>query len=122
MSLEETSIGELKRIGALANQLYTSAGAKPLVQERAVIVCTDKRGVFFGYTSDTSGETIKLRSARMAFFWSANQGGVLALASEGPRKGSKIGARADIELRGITCVIECTEVAAKVWEEQTWKP
>jgi hypothetical protein len=31
--------------------------------ERAVLVTTSHRGVFFGYASDTDGATIKLRSS-----------------------------------------------------------
>lgn len=32
--------------------------------ERAVLVTTQHRGVFFGYAEDTDGATIKLRAAR----------------------------------------------------------
>jgi hypothetical protein len=34
--------------------------------ERAVLVTTKHRGVFFGYADDTSGDVIKLRAARTA--------------------------------------------------------
>ena len=121
MKLDEMTIGEVKQLGELANKLFGEKKDSSDHTEKPVIVCTDKRGVFFGYATDTSGETIKLRAARMAFYWSANHGGVLALASEGPRDGSKIGARADIELRGITCVIKCADVAVKAWEDAKWK-
>lgn len=36
--------------------------------ERAVVVCTDKRGVFFGYAEDTEGDAIVLRAPRMCVY------------------------------------------------------
>lgn len=89
--------------------------AKKASQERAVIVCTQWRGVFFGYASDTTGDRIALRSARMAIYWGTTRG-VLELAESGPTSTSKISARADIEARGITAVFEVTADAVKKWE------
>lgn len=129
MNLDELTIGEARKLASMFPQALTTGSIPPsshiakltVPVEIPVIVCTDKRGVFFGYTTDISGEIIKLRSSRMAFYWSANQGGVMGLASEGPRDGSKIGARADIELRGITCVMRCTPESVKAWEDGKWK-
>jgi hypothetical protein len=117
-NIDDMTYGELKKIAAMFNETKPIAATNGA--ERAVVVCTDKRGVFFGYATDTSGDRIKLRSARNAYYWAANQGGVLALGSEGPRKGSKIGDRADIEISGITAVIECSPEATKAWEAATW--
>jgi len=88
----------------------------------AVVVCTDKRGVFFGYTNDTSGETITLTNCRNAYYWVAHEDakGVLSLGSHGPAKGSKIGALSTVTLRGITAVIECTPAAVDAWEAAKW--
>lgn len=85
------------------------------VQERPVIICTTHRGVFFGYATDTSGDSINLRGARMAIYWGTTRG-VMELAETGPTKSSKISARADIEIRFITAVFEVTEAATKAWE------
>ena len=85
----------------------------------AVVVCTTLRGVFFGYTKDTTGETIKLTNSRNAFYWNCKTG-ILELGSKGPGDESKIGDRADIELRGISCVIQCTPEAIKAWESASW--
>lgn len=88
---------------------------KIAVKERPVIVCTEYRGVFFGYATDTLGDRINLRSARMAIRWATTRG-VMELAEVGPNDKSKISARADIEVRKITSVFEVTESAAKAWE------
>lgn len=88
--------------------------------ERAVLVTTEHRGVFFGYAKDTSGETIKLRAARNCVYWPIENKGFLGLAAEGPKKGARIGPPADIELRAITCVAECTPAAVVAWEAAPW--
>lgn len=87
----------------------------PEVQERPVIICTSHRGVFFGYAKDTSGDVVKLRSARMAIYWGTTKG-VIQLAETGPTSSSKISARADIEVRSITAVFEVTAEAVSKWE------
>lgn len=84
--------------------------------ERAVIVCTEHKGVFFGYAEDTTGQTINLNRARMAIYFGTTRG-VMELAETGPTSKSKISARADIEIRRITAVFEVTEEAKAKWEE-----
>ncbi len=91
------------------------------LKERAVLVTTEHRGVFFGFATDTSGTTIKLRAARCCIYWPAENKGFLGLASDGPKKGAKVGPAADIELRGITCVAEVGADAARAWEKAPWK-
>lgn len=83
--------------------------------ERPVIICTTHRGVFFGYATNTSGDSISLRSARMAIRWGTTKG-VMELAETGPTPSSEISARADIEIRGITAVFEVTPTAVAKWE------
>src|SRR5208282_993516 len=95
------------------------SGSMPL-KERAVSVTTAHRGVFFGYATDTSGETIKLRAARLCIYWSADLRGFMGLASHGPNSSCKVGPAADIELRNITAVIEAGEAAVKNWEKAPW--
>lgn len=89
-------------------------------KERAVLVTTSHRGVFFGYAGDTAGSTIKLRAARNCVYWPASNKGFLGLASDGPMTGSKIGPAADIEVRDITCVAEVTPEAVAAWEKAPW--
>lgn len=87
-----------------------------LINARPVIVCTEYRGVFFGYATDTRRSKIKLSKARMAITFGTTRG-VMQLAETGPTPASKISARADIEVRKVTAVFEVTPEAAKAWEE-----
>lgn len=89
--------------------------------ERAVLITTKHRGVFFGYSSETSGESIKLRAGRMCIYWSADLRGFMGLASRGPNSDCRIGPPADIELRDITSVVEVSTEAAANWEKAPWK-
>lgn len=88
--------------------------------ERAVLVTTAHRGVFFGYTDDTSGDIINLRAARNCLYWPTEQKGFLGLAASGPVKGSRIGPAADLDLRDITSVAACTPEAVAAWEAAPW--
>lgn len=82
---------------------------------RPVIVCTEYRGVFFGYSRDTSGDVIVLSRARMAIYWGTSRG-VMELAETGPTKKSRISAQADIEVRKVTAVFEVTPAAEAAWK------
>ena len=88
--------------------------------ERPVIVCTEHRGVFFGYAKNIDGEAINLRASRLCVYWSADVRGFMGLANGGPTKGCRIGPPADITLRKITAVIEVTPEAVKAWESAPW--
>lgn len=87
-----------------------------MAKERPVIVCTEHRGVFFGYAANTKGDTIELKRARMAIYFGATRG-VMQLAETGPTASSKISARADIDVRKVTAVFEVTPAAAEAWEK-----
>lgn len=89
--------------------------------ERFVIVTTASRGVFGGYATDTDGETIRLRAARLCVYWSTDMRGFMGLASSGPSKDCRIGPPADITLRNITAVVEVTPEAIQKWESAPWK-
>jgi hypothetical protein len=88
--------------------------------ERAVLVTTAHKGVFFGYAKDTDGATIKLRAARNCVYWSSDVKGFLGLASSGPTNGCRVGPAADLELRDITAVAECTQTAIEAWTKAPW--
>ena len=88
--------------------------------ERAVVVTTSHRGVFFGYANDVDGDIIKLRAARNCIYWSSEIHGFMGLAATGPNKNCRIGPSADISLRDITSVIECTPHAVQAWERAPW--
>ena len=89
-------------------------------KDRPVIVTTAHRGVFFGYTEDTEGETIRLKRSRLCIYWSRDVKGFMGLASSGPTAGCRIGPSADITLRNITAVIEVSPGAVKAWEAAPW--
>ena len=89
-------------------------------KEKAVLVTTAHKGVFFGYAKDTRGAIISLRAARNCIYWPTDQKGFLGLASTGPVSGSRVGPAADLELRDITSVATCTPQAVEAWEKAPW--
>ena len=94
------------------------------MKKRQVVVTTDKKGVFFGTIKkqDTEKNTIVLTNARMCIYWPVENHGVLGLASDGPADGSRITpAVKQIELNGVTAVMDCTDAAVKEWEVGKWK-
>ncbi len=94
--------------------------SKRVMAERAVLVTTAHRGVFFGYAAETGGETIKLKRARLCLYWSADVKGFMGLAASGPGASCRIGPAADIELRAVTAVLEVTPEAVAKWEAAPW--
>ena len=90
-------------------------------KERAVMVTTAHRGVFFGYATETDGETITLRDGRLCVYWSSDVKGFMGLAANGPSNSCRIGPPADITLRAITAVVAVTPEAAAKWVAQPWR-
>lgn len=88
--------------------------------ERAVIVTTVHKGVFFGYAADTDGATIKLRAARLCVYWTSDLRGFMGLAANGPSNSCRVGPPADITLRDITAVVEVTPLAVEKWQAAPW--
>lgn len=85
------------------------------MKKRPVIICTEHRGVFFGYATETSGDTINLTDARMPIAFGTTKG-VMQLAETGPTERSKISAKADIEVRKVTAVFEVSPEAKVKWD------
>ncbi len=88
-------------------------------KETAVLVTTAHRGVFFGYAAKVDGATIDLRAARNCIQWRGLKG-FLDLAVTGPTNQCKIGPAADLQVRDITSVAQCTDDAVKAWEAAPW--
>jgi hypothetical protein len=89
--------------------------------ERAVIITTEHRGVFFGYATDTRGDIIDLKRARLCLSWSSDMKGFMGLAEKGPSAQCRIGPQVpSIELRKITSVVGVTDEAAAKWEAAPW--
>mgnify|MGYP003394165495 CR=1 FL=1 len=87
-----------------------------------LLVTTSYGGVFFGYgQAGSGGDTIRLERARMCVSWSADMHGVLGLAAYGPSMTCQVGPQVTaVTLSGLTAVVECSEVAAKRWENEVW--
>jgi hypothetical protein len=91
----------------------TKATLKP------VLVTTEFRGVFFGRVkcAKKTPAEITLSGARNCIYWSSDVGGFMGLASRGPNKNCKIGARVpEITLYRITSVTPVEPEAVKAWE------
>lgn len=88
--------------------------------DRLVVVLTEFKEIFCGWTGDTTGDRIKLRAARQACYYSEQTHGLIGLAVTGPAKGSKIGPAADMEIRKPVNIIECEVAAVEAWENAKW--
>lgn len=94
-------------------------------QGRAVLVTTDKRGVFFGYLIgelDREVSVAKLARCRMVVSWDAATRGVVGLAANGPTDGCRVTAAAGDEsaLNGVTGVFGVTDAARDRFEAGPW--
>ena len=92
--------------------------------KRAVVVTTEKRGVFFGYVEDDSKSPaqITLSQTRMCVYWAAETKGVLGLAATGPLGDCRIThAIPSMTAYQITAILDCSPEAVQKWEEGIWK-
>lgn len=90
-------------------------------EEIMVIVVTQGNAIYWGWTRDPDGETVKLRNARQVVYYSADTHGLLGLAATGPGKQSRIGPPvASTTIRNVTQTIECSPEAARAWEDAKW--
>ena len=88
-----------------------------------VVVCTEAKGVFFGYIDENqvNDDPLTLTLARMCVYWSADMKGVMGLASHGPSNTCKVSrAVPKIMLKQITAVIAVSEDAVLRWEKGPW--
>jgi len=111
MNINDLTIGQAKELAAMfATQVPVNHDSIP------VVVCTDKRGVVFGWTNSADARPITLTNARMCLYWSADVGGVFGLAEIGPTKDCKISAvTKSIVLEGVTCVMSADQKAVEAW-------
>lgn len=92
-------------------------------KKRPVVVCTEHRGVFFGFMADaqSDGKIATLTDAQMCVYWTSDIGGVLGLASSGPSKSCRVSPKVPkITLQGVTAIVDCTEDAVKAWQARPW--
>ncbi len=89
------------------------------MKNKAVLVTTEFRGVFFGTVKDDKNlpNEIILTGARCCIYWSHDVGGFLGLASNGPSKDCKIGVEVpELTLWKITSVTPVSPEAEKKWK------
>jgi hypothetical protein len=92
-----------------------------MAKERAVLVTTAHRGVFFGYAAKTSGKNVILKRCRNVVFWSSDVRGFLGLAATGPTKSCRIGPAAPtFDCRDVTSVTDVTPEAVTAFEAGPW--
>jgi hypothetical protein len=104
-----------------SNRNRKSEMVKKEEKGQPVLVTTEHRGVFFGYTKDPDAEVIELTNARLCLHWSADVKGFMGLAANGPSNSCRIGpAVPTIKLRKITAVLDVTTEAVKKWESEPW--
>lgn len=92
-------------------------------KEKAVVVTTEYRGIFFGYVIDDKKvpEKIVLKNARMCVSFSSTHRGVMGLSSVGPNDKCKVSfAVPKFTAWKITAVLECSDEAVRGWEAQPW--
>jgi hypothetical protein len=88
------------------------------VKNKAVLVTTEFRGVFFGYVKDDKNlpDEITLTNVRNCIYWTSSIGGFLGLASKGPDSNCKIGTLVEeLRLFKVTSVSPVSDEAAKKW-------
>lgn len=118
MEIDNLTYGQLKQIAAMFGGVQAVPDHAVSDEHEAVpvVVCTDKRGVVFGYTNNVEARPIKLTDARMCLYWSADVGGVFGLAEKGPTKDCKISATApSLSLEGVTAIFSVDPAAVKAW-------
>lgn len=90
-----------------------------MANNKAVLVTTEFRGVFFGYLKNDKNAPaeITLTGVRNCIYWPAGVGGFLGLAANGPNKDCKIGVRVpEVTLYKVTSVTPVEDAAVKAWE------
>lgn len=92
----------------------------PNKKQKAVLVTTKHRGVFFGYLISHEGDVATLRDARMCIYWSSAMRGLLGLAAMGPDRQCKVGPAVDIVLNDVTAVVDVKSEAVEKWESAPW--
>lgn len=88
------------------------------MKNKAVLVTTEFRGVFFGFVKDDKNtpDKITLTDVRNCIYWSRDIGGFLGLAAIGPSSECKVGTKVpELTLYKITSITPVTDEAVKKW-------
>lgn len=95
----------------------------------AVLITTDEnnRGVFFGYIKpeDAKNDNIDVYFTQMAIYWCRNTRGVLGLAVDGPKSGSRVSRPGEelnkSHIKFVSFVMEVSEKAEELWLKGPWE-
>ena len=88
------------------------------MKNKAVLVTTEFRGVFFGFVKDDKKlpAQITMTKVRNCIYWHSSVGGFLGLASNGPNEQCKLGAEVpELTLYRVTSVSPVTNGAVEKW-------
>lgn len=98
-------------------------------KERAVIVTTQNRGVFFGYVTDSArnaweaqpdASAVRIADSRLCVYWSPDVKGFMGLAANGPTSKCRVGPAANITVRNVTAILDVSEKAEAAWKAEPW--
>ena len=94
-----------------------------MTKEKAVLVCTEYRGVFFGFLESGPDQgVVTLTKAQNCVYWSQDVHGVMGLAVNGPSRNCRIGPPVvRLTLTKVTSISEVSPDAIAKWNEQPWK-
>jgi len=122
MDIDNLTLGQMRDIARIVAGIDGgTTNAEPKAANTThepipVVVCTDKRGVVFGYTDDVKARPINLTKARMCLYWSSDVGGAFGLGERGPSKDSKVSAvLSSVSLEGVTVIFTVDPAAEKAW-------
>ena len=94
---------------------------KTKTTERAVMVTTQHRSVFFGYTTDADDAPfVRLCAGCYVVFWLTTNLGVMGHANMGPVPGSYVGQHVDITIRDIPELALVSHQAGKLIDRPPW--
>ena len=88
------------------------------MKNKAVLVTTEFRGVFFGFVKEDSKlpDEITLTKVKNCIYWSSDINGFLGLSATGPNGNCKVGAEVpELRLFKITSVAPVSDEALKQW-------
>ena len=95
-------------------------------KELAVLVTTELKGVFFGYTDQNHEGILKtgictLKNARNCIYWTGIKG-FLGLASYGPSSDCRIGPSVSrLTLNKVCSISIVSDDAITLWEKHPWQ-
>lgn len=95
-------------------------------KEKAIIVGTEQKGLFFGYVPEDTDivalmhKDVFLLRSRACVRFTASIGGALGLGATGPDENCRVGPAVDHVVGPVTGVMLPTPAAIEAWEKAPW--